>query len=117
MLSFLIVDDDVDFAQSLADMIAALGHQAQISHSGSEAMSALSTGSFDVILIDLKLPDGAGTTWLERINEVVPAARKLMITGFVDEGVEQRCRVLGVEELLIKPFSVRPLVDRLVATS
>jgi DNA-binding response OmpR family regulator len=114
MLSLLIVDDDMDLAEALADVITALGHTVQVTHSGGEGMSTLRKGRFDVILLDLKLPDGHGTMWLEQMVKEAPETRKLIMTGFVDEGVEERCRALGADHLLLKPFSMRELIEQLV---
>ncbi|MGH7093684.1 MAG: response regulator, partial [Stellaceae bacterium] len=52
----LIVDDDVDHAESLADVLEMRGHPVELAHSGEEAIECFKAAEFDLVLLDVKLP-------------------------------------------------------------
>ena len=56
MSHVLIVDDDVDHAESLADVIDMRGHTTALAASGEEALAHFHAGEFDFVLLDIKLP-------------------------------------------------------------
>lgn len=113
-LSFLLIDDDLDLAEALAEVLEALEHEIVVTHSGAGALEILQRRQdFDVILLDFRLPDGDASLWIEEIRGLVPDARVMVITGFVEDGVEDELRALQVHDLMIKPFSVHDLVARI----
>ena len=56
-LKALVVDDDYDFADSLADLIRMCGHDAWSVHSGGDAFDKLRNQQFDIAFIDVKMPE------------------------------------------------------------
>ena len=60
VLKTLIVDDDKDFADSLADLVRACGHDAWPVYSGAHAFDRLRNQAFDIAFVDVKMPGFSG---------------------------------------------------------
>lgn len=107
----LLVDDDEDFAESLALLLRLHGHRVLIKANGPDALSAFEAGRFDLIMLDIRLPGMDGLTCFDRIRAVDPAARIVFITGMRDETATHRVNDGGAVAVFDKPV---PL-DRLFA--
>jgi PAS domain S-box-containing protein len=82
-LSVLIVDDEHDVAEVIADILASDGHRVQVAHSGKQALKRLEGEAFDLILSDLRMPELDGPSFHRVLQERHPAlcARVGFITG------------------------------------
>ena len=69
MCSVLVVDDNIDGAESLALFISLLGHEVRVAFSGTEAFTALESFSPKIIFLDLSLPDMSGYEVAHKIRE------------------------------------------------
>ncbi|NND44999.1 MAG: response regulator, partial [Xanthomonadales bacterium] len=76
MAHILLVDDDQGFTSATQTLLAAESHQVETAASLEEARKVLGAGGFDLMFVDLSLPDGSG---LELIGENSPKA--VIITG------------------------------------
>lgn len=108
----MIVDDDVDFASSLADMLQTRGIDCVIAHDMDSACEALSQSKPAVVLIDVRLGLSRGTELLARLRKIDPNVLCIMMTAYagVDTAIEALRR--GAYDYLRKPF--RP--DELFST-
>ncbi len=79
--SILIIDDELDFANTLADILLTKGYQPLIATSGWEAINLLEQTTPDVILVDLRLPDTNGINLLPKIKKCAPNAQVIILTG------------------------------------
>jgi two-component system NtrC family sensor kinase len=81
--SVLIVDDEPEIADMLAEMLRREGHRIAIAASGNEALRHLARSDYDVILSDLKMPDLDGKGLFDRLQRSYPhlADRVVFITG------------------------------------
>ena len=77
---------------------------------GKEAMEKIDSRTYDLALIDMKLPDMEGIHLLGKINSVNPKMAKIFITGFpsVDDGLEALDN--GADAYLVKPVKVEDLL-------
>jgi two-component system NtrC family sensor kinase len=117
--SILIVDDEPEIAETLADILRADGHTAEIAFSGHSAMERLETQDFEVILSDLRMPEMDGPALYRAIKERKPHLLKRIafVTGdTLGRDVEGFLKEVGAP-YLEKPFQpeeVRKLVADVV---
>ncbi len=107
--NFLIVEDNVDMCQTLADVLKKEGHWVRTAYSGEEALSILNKQLIDLVLLDIKLPQMDGLEVLDGIKEVDPDLLVIMITahGTVETAVE--AMKAGAYDYLMKPFELDEL--------
>jgi CheY-like chemotaxis protein len=82
--SILLVDDNRDGLVVRRSLLEELGYRVEIVPNPEEALKAFSLCRFDVIVTDYKMPRMNGTELIERIREVDPNARVILLSGFVD---------------------------------
>lgn len=114
MIRCLIVDDDEAIRTSLGQYLRSFGMCVTLADSAAQMRQALAVGSFDVILLDLMLPDGDGLTLCQLVTSST-ATPVMMLTARGDVS----SRVLGLEwgadDYMTKPFEPRELVARIHA--
>ncbi len=88
-LTILLVDDDRDLAESLADYIALQGHEVDIALTAEEGIAAAGNKDYDAVLVDIGLPDINGVSALYAIKEVKPETRVLLMTGYGSDHVDR----------------------------
>ncbi|WP_313370957.1 response regulator transcription factor [Achromobacter animicus] len=110
----LLIDDDVELAQMLREYLEPHQCRLTLAHTGSRGLSLLAQDDFDLVLLDLMLPDGNGLDLLKHYRQ---RSRRPVIM-FTAHGGETD-RVLGLEfgadDYLAKPFSPRELKARVTA--
>ena len=109
----LIVDDDVDHAESLADVLEMRGHPVELAHSGEDALKCFRAGQFDLVLLDVKLPGMNGVETFLELRKIHPAARVMMMTGFSLEQLIAQALDNGALGVLYKPFAATDLLSTL----
>ena len=99
----MVVDDDHDLCANLWDLLRERGYRVCLAHDEKEAAERLKGREFKVVLIDMKLPDGDGTTVFRIVRQANPQARTIVITGHRSEmeqlvkqsrGRRRRCGLL-----------------------
>jgi PAS domain S-box-containing protein len=103
----LIVDDNAAMCDSLADIIRESDYDVLCAHSCAEALRLTREHSPGVVLLDLKLPDGLGTTLLADLKRLDPDCVCIIITAFADVNSVIRALESGAFHYLHKP--VRPV--------
>ncbi|MBD9429642.1 response regulator transcription factor [Achromobacter sp. ACM03] len=110
----LLIDDDVELAQMLREYLEPGHCQLTLAHSGTQGLALLAQDDYDLVLLDLMLPDGNGLDLLKQYRQ---RSRRPVIM-FTAHGGETD-RVLGLEfgadDYLAKPFSPRELKARITA--
>lgn len=82
MATILIVDDDKSIQETLSTILRAQGYGTATAASAKEAMEKTTTQFFDLVLLDIKLPDKEGTQLLSDLEKATPRAIKIIITGY-----------------------------------
>ena len=100
----LIVDDDADTAEMMAQSLRQAGHKVRSVPNGREALAALSEDIPDVAILDVRMPEMDGITFLEVMRcylrwETVPV---ILITGFPDDPRLARANRLGIRQTFVK---------------
>ena len=114
-LRIFIVDDDVDFAEALAEIIKAEGYDVECAHTGAEAVARFRENDFDIAFMDVKLPDMNGVESLFEIRRLKPDAKVMMMTGFSVEELLQQAVEGGAFGVLHKPFEPTELLAAIKA--
>lgn len=107
----LIVEDDLRLARMLEQELGRAGHTPTVVHSGGDALFRAEAGAFDLILLDLGLPDVDGLEVARRLQGGDAAILILTARGTVGSRVEGL--YAGASDYLTKPFSVRELLARI----
>ncbi len=111
----LIVDDDRDLCTSLWDLLRERGFRVSLAHGNREAAEQLQNTEFQVVLIDMRIPDGDGSGVFRAVRQTNPRAHTILITGFsaeVDSLVAQTLAE-GADAVCYKPFDVPELLRTL----
>ncbi len=112
----LIVDDDRDFADGLAEVMEMLGHLVDVAFTGRAGVEAAAGNDYDAVVMDVGLPDLSGVDGLLEILEVKPETRCFLMSGFSAAHIEERAGGAGTLEILTKPFDPEALSRRISAT-
>jgi two-component system response regulator HydG len=110
-LRILVVDDDVDNAQSLGELFEMEGHVPLIVHSGEEAIKAYTHEEFDLAFMDVMMPGLNGVESFLEIRRMRPEAKVFMMTGYSVEELLQQAINHGAMGVLSKPMDVRTLIN------
>lgn len=102
--SILIVDDEISVRESLEKVLSKAGYATKTASSGNEAVTLLGKRKFDIVLSDLKMPDGDGFELLRSIKGKHPEIEVILLTGYgtVEKAVE--AMKVGAYDFITKPF-------------
>jgi len=114
-ISVLVIDDDEDFADGIAEILEIEGCEVALAHSAEEGIAECERGSFDAVLIDIGLPGMNGVECLARIRQSSPGAHCFLLTGYSADHVTEQGVEAGAVEILTKPVEPGELVRRLRA--
>jgi DNA-binding response OmpR family regulator len=106
----IIVDDDRDLAESLAELLELRGFEVELAHSGEEGVTKFRAGAFDMVFMDVQMPGMNGLEAFLECRKANPAARVMMMTGFSVETVLREAVANGALGVLHKPFAVTELL-------
>ena len=111
--SVLVIDDEADVRELVADVLASHGHRITTAAGGSEGVERFKEGHYDLVLTDLGLPDLNGWDVARAIKVCREAIPVLLLTGWEDD-LSPAAATL-VDGILKKPFGVDQLVAAVTA--
>ena len=114
----LIVDDNGEAAEMLAEALSAVGHVTRIAHDGPAALAMLTEFAPDVALLDIGLPamDGYELARRIRATPLGADARIYALTGYGQDSDRRRSREAGFDAHLVKPIDLETVVRAVDAT-
>ena len=114
-MRILIVEDEVELARHIASALIEAGHDPVMVHNGEAALNEVAGNSFDLIVLDVRLPHLDGFEVLRRMRSRHVTSRVLILTA--RGGVNDRVAglQLGADDYLAKPFAMQELVARVRA--
>ena len=104
-LNVLIVDDDKQVSLVTKKMVEKLGHVAVVAESGRQAIQKITENNYDLILLDLGLPDGRGILLVPEIRKFAGDVNIVIMTGNSSWETEKTARENRIMYYLLKPFS------------
>ncbi len=107
----LIVDDDHDFAESMAELIEIEGHETILAHSGKQAIDIFKQNNIDIIFIDVRMPGINGVETFKEMHGLNPDVRVAMMTGFSDQQLLNEAMEMGAIGILDKPIDIERLME------
>jgi DNA-binding NtrC family response regulator len=110
-IRILIVDDEVDFLDSIARRLELRSFDVTKASSGQGALEAAATGSFDLALLDLKMPGMDGTEVLKTLKKEHKYIEVIMLTGHGSINSAVECTKLGAFSYLSKPYELEKLLE------
>jgi CheY-like chemotaxis protein len=116
-LRILVADDNEVFLAAVSRLLRRLGHRVESVSSGREAVRAAMADEYDIILIDMLMPELGGVEAARRIRERLAGGRSPFIIGLSAEGdPEAFPPSTGMDEFLAKPIALSDL-DRVLGHS
>jgi PAS domain S-box-containing protein len=114
-LRVLVVDDNIDAADSTAMLLSLDGFEAHSVHSAKEALDAFASLKPDVVLLDIGLPEMDGYDVARRLREMAPDESPTIValTGYGQPADRDRAASAGFDEFLVKPVEPRVLNELL----
>lgn len=114
-LMILVVDDNIDAAQSLADVLGLWGYRVAVVHDGIKALEQARLVKPDVVLLDIGLPGEDGYTVARRIRSEpgLEAVWLIALTGYGREDDRLRAEQAGFNHHFTKPVDLKVLRARL----
>ena len=110
-MKILIVDDDRDHADGLADFIEMHDCILTVAYTGEEAVRKFAPGRFDLVFLDFKLPGMNGVEVLRAIRGIDPEVKAIMMTGFMVRDLNQQIGETDILEVMQKPISLEVLLE------
>lgn len=103
MAYVLIIDDERSVCLMLAETIMTMGHTADYTHTLKQGLEMAATCEFDVILLDVRMPDGSGLDIISKFREKSSAPEVIIITGFGDQNGAELAIKSGAWDYIQKP--------------
>ncbi|WP_320040006.1 response regulator [uncultured Desulfobacter sp.] len=109
----LIIDDEQEFTQALAERMTNRGMDVSTSSSAIEGLKSVEEKSFDVVVLDLQMPEMDGIETLKILKKKKPELQVILLTGHatVEKGIE--AMKLGAMDLLEKPADLSTLTEKI----
>ena len=115
----LVADDEEALRTVLSSELEGEGYNVKSAADGQEAISMLQKLEFDLILLDIKMPNVDGFEVLKFVKEHAPKTKVVMLTGFADLKNAIESKKLGAEDFVSKPYDLVDLlttVERVLTT-
>lgn len=112
MGSVLVVDDEADHREMIRRALTAATVDVDVAADGGEAISRCAAGTYDVVLLDLMLPDVSGVAVLRKILAAKPGMQVIVLSAADDRANRLQCLDMGASDFVGKPFDVVELCAR-----
>jgi DNA-binding NtrC family response regulator len=112
-IRILLVDDEKDFVETLAERLRTRGFHVTEAFNGEEALEKLKEYNFDVTILDVQMPGISGIEALEAIKKLKPLTEVLMLTGHGTIETAIDGMKLGAFDFLMKPCDMEVLMEKI----
>jgi DNA-binding NtrC family response regulator len=109
----MLVDDEVEFLETLAKRLRKRNLDVIFASSGQAALRTLQETPLDVVVLDVKMPDMDGIETLKEIKRIRPSVEVIMLTGHASVEVAIQGMELGAFDYLMKPMEIDELLYKL----
>jgi len=109
----LLVDDEKDFVEALAERLRNRDFDVTTAFTGEEALKTLNEYNFDVAIVDVQMPGIDGIQTLKEIKKVKPLTEVLMLTGHGTVEIAIEGMKHGAYDFLMKPSEMATLLEKI----
>lgn len=110
-INLLVVEDDDQLRESLRRHLSEQNYTVSTASNGNEAIPLLYGRGFKLVVLDLKMPYLDGFKVLQFIKSTFPDVKVIVLTGYGDLTNIQKCKSLGADEIINKPYDLEHLFD------
>lgn len=103
-MNILIVDSDLSMADKIARHLKVWGHYSERHSVGKKALARVRDKLFDLVLLEVLLPDMQASELIPQIKQIRPDVRIITMTGYNSRELELKIRRQGILYYMIKPF-------------
>jgi DNA-binding NtrC family response regulator len=107
----LVVDDDENIRKTIKTILEDEGYVVDLAATGTEAIEKTQEATYNLALLDIRLPDMEGVELLKRMKEAVPRTRKIMVTGYPSMQNAIAALNKNADAYLVKPVNVEKLLN------
>lgn len=109
----LLVDDEPEFLEALAERMRVRGLEVTTTTSTSNALNMAEKGTYDVIVMDLMMPEMKGLEALKKLKDQKSEIQIILLTGYATREMEAEALKLGAVDLIEKPADVELLIEKI----
>lgn len=113
-IKILVVDDEELLREVLSETFELHGAKVDSAESGRAALELVKKNNYDVIITDIRMPDGDGITLLENINKLNKPIPKLFVCSAYNDLTAEKVKKIGISKVFIKPFDLNDLLKGVV---
>ena len=110
-IRILIVDDDDTIRSTMKAILEDEGYEVDLAASGKEGVKKAKETSYNIALLDIRLPDMEGVELLKLMKPAVPRTRKIMVTGYPSTQNAIEALNKNADAYLIKPVDIEKLIS------
>ena len=117
-INVLVVDDEKNLTLAMRRLLSAEGYRTETAGSGPEALETVKGASFDVVFLDVNMPEMNGLETFKRLKKASPGSAVIMITGYGKtlKALVEEARELGVKAVIDKPFKISQITEAIRET-
>lgn len=107
--NILIVDDEESLLESLESLLKEEGYNVETADNGEHALEEIENNSYDLIVLDVRLPDFNGIDLLKKVRKMQEEdeeSRVIIVTAYASEEAPIKALRLGADDYLMKPFDM-----------
>ncbi len=113
----LIIDDNKDFADVFCDILRANNLKAESCYSGDQAIEMAKANVFDIMFLDIRMPEKDGIETLKEIKKLRPDTTVIMMTGYSVDEMVHRAIEEKASEIIYKPFEIDKVLGLINSTA
>ncbi len=112
-IKLLLVDDEEDFTQTLAERLQTRGFDVRTSNDGDRAIEELKTREADIVILDIMMPGKGGIEVLKEIKHINPLIEVILLTGHASIDTSIAGLKMGAYDYLMKPTETADLLTKI----
>lgn len=110
-MRILLIDDDKWIRDSLSLFFESEGYLFVACETGEEGLETLRNQTYDIVIVDYKLPGMDGLEFLRRIEKSHPGSMKVLLTAYKEDKVIDEANRIGVDDFIEKPFTAKTIEE------
>jgi DNA-binding NtrC family response regulator len=111
----LIVDDEERFRTTMCKLLTVRGLEASTIGEGKGALKELREKSYDVIILDVRMPEMSGIQVMAELRKLDPFIEVIIMTGYASVDTAKKIMELGAYDYLLKPYNIDELMEKIEA--